>query len=85
MYMDNLGVESPMFDYVEQICGRTHGGSEHVKQSKKQKKKQELIRHAKTLHEKDHFAQVENQEFYDNEDDTELALAKVDQDEVTKI
>ena len=32
--------------------------------------------------ESDDLAKVENQEFFDNEDDTELALAKVDPDEV---
>jgi hypothetical protein len=24
MYMSNLGMDSPMFDYVEQICGRSN-------------------------------------------------------------
>ena len=43
MYMGNLGLDSPMFDYVEEICGRkTSGNPDEDRKSKKEKRKIEL-------------------------------------------
>ena len=79
MYMSGLGIDSPMFDYVEQICGRSSSGVyEDKKQSKMNKEILELERKAKSLKETDDIANAENIEFEDNQDDNTLALAKVD-------
>lgn len=89
--MSSLGVDSPMFDYVEQIAGRTVGGSHgsttggQGAKSKKQRERQDIERQAKKLKENDELEQVENIQYEDNEDDVQLARTKVDPSEVSSI
>lgn len=59
--MSSLGVDSPMFDYIEQISGMTVGGSEPSQKegSKKNEdgKRQKLELERKKLQENDDFQQ----------------------------
>ncbi len=69
--MRELGIDSPMFDYVEQIAGRsTAGGSGQSSVATKiSREKTELERKKRQLQEKDDLEQVEAIQFEDNEDD----------------
>ena len=61
--MGSLGVDSPMFDFVEQISGRPVGGvtpdGNTPGESKQERQRQELDKQAKRLHEQDELARVE--------------------------
>lgn len=58
--MSSLGVDSPMFDYIEQISGRTVGGEPTPKEGSNKKedgKRQKLDLERKKLQENDDFQQ----------------------------
>ena len=60
LFMSSLGVDSPMFDYVEQISGRTVGGGPTQKEGPTKKedgKRQKLDLERKKLQENDDFQQ----------------------------
>ena len=90
--MSSLGVDSPMFDFVEQINGRPvnqtpnpspQGGAPVKKkeETKQERMRSELDRQARNLQDKDEIAEVEQIEYADeNEDvdDSQLARQKFD-------
>ncbi|CDW84727.1 tom1-like protein 2-like [Stylonychia lemnae] len=80
MLMSSLGVDSPMFDFVEQISGRPTSLS-MPPQQQRSKQRQDLEKQQKNLQEKDAIEEVERMEFEDNEDDYQLARSKVDPSE----
>ena len=83
MLMGNLGVDSPMFDYVEELAGRTVGGEGvGTKGGKRNKERGELDRRARELQEKDALEALDNMNFEDNDDDAQLSRAKVDASEL---
>jgi hypothetical protein len=77
MLMSSLVSDSPMFDFVEQISGRPTP-STMTDKDKKKRQRLDLERQAKNLQDKDDIEEVEKMQFEDNEDDHELARAKVD-------
>lgn len=81
--MSSLGLDSPMFDYIEQISGRSTatGTTPGGKVDKRQKEKQAIEREVKKLKDTNEFEQADQMEFADNEDDTTLARMKVDPEE----
>lgn len=83
MLMSSLGVDSPMFDYVEQLCGRPNQPtpSGNPVQDRKRRQLQELEKKAKCLEERDEIEEVEKIEYDDQEDDHTLARSRVDASE----
>lgn len=77
MLMGSLGVDSPMFDFVEQISGRPTP-MPITEKDKKKKQRMELEKQAKNLEDKDDMEEEEMQYGDDNEDDQTLARATVD-------
>lgn len=87
MLMSSLGVDSPMFDYVEQIAGRANpnvtAGNAQTGSDQVRRQRQVLESQKKRLQERDELQEAENMQFEDNEDDITLATSKVDPQEVT--
>lgn len=71
MLMSSLGVDSPMFDFVEQICGRPN----QAEPDKKRRQLQEIEKKAKRLQERDAFEEAEGAQFEEEEPEDELTLA----------